>query len=295
MTAFGLLPFGTVSPWGGPGSISLITILAIGTNELLAFFTSPVKCRDPLGFRDTRNPLYWTITPVDPIHVGINGEVIVDPGKRRPSPPAPWIGECFLDVDDPTVVHLRTVPQLETGIDYDVEVGPIRGDACETFAGLSTFRVTARARPPRPTSRIAALDTYRDYANPVFVLDRSGQLVPGPGFYQFDETGEIVLDDAAGSLKKRVLRRITTALGGFVHLPRYGLPPMLGTVARDGELQVIASRLQEQILDEPDVLDASVTASVEATAAGGIVRLVVRAQQRSIGEISFLVQVPAGS
>jgi hypothetical protein len=53
--------------------------------------------------------------------------------------------------------------------------------------------------------------------------------------------------------------------------------------------------LQEQILDEPDVLDASVTASVEATAAGGIVRLVVRAQQRSIGEISFLVQVPAGS
>ena len=290
---FGLLPFGTVAPWGGPGTISLITILAIGTNELVAFFTAPVKCRDPMGFRDARNPRYWQIESVDPINVGIDGEVIVEPGKRRPSPPERWIGECFIDPEDPSQVHLRTVPQLETGIEYDVTLaGSVRGRACESFSGLATFRVLARDRPPRPTSRIAAIDTYRDFANPFFETNANGQIVPGRGVWQFDETGEIVLDTADGSLKKRVLRRITTTLGAFSHLPRYGLPPILAKLARGGELQAIALRMQEQIREEPDVRDASVTASIEATASGGIVRLAVRVQQRSLGEISFLVQVP---
>ena len=66
-----------------------------------------------------------------------------------------------------------------------------------------------------------------------FEIDRrTSQLVAGPGFWAYDETGEIKLDDAEGSLKKRVLRRITTLAGGFAHLPRYGVPPMLGTIAR---------------------------------------------------------------
>jgi hypothetical protein len=294
MTGFGLLPFGTVAPWGGPGTISLITILAIGTNELVAFFTSPPKCRDPLGWRDARNAMYWTIASVDPVNIGIDGEIIVEPGRRRPTPPDPWIGECFIDPYDPTAVHLRTVPQLQTGVEYDVTIaGSVRGRACESFSGLATFRLLARTRPPLPRSTIAAIDTYRDFANPPFeIID--GKLEPGPGFWKYDETGEIILDDAAASLKKRVLRRISTTIGGFAHLPRYGLTAVRGQVARPGELQAMAIALQEQIVAEPDVRDASVAASVESTAGGGIVRLDIRVQQRSIGEISFVVQVPAG-
>lgn len=291
---FGLLPFGNVAPWGGPGTISLITILAIGTNELVAFFTSAPKCRDPLGFRDTRNPLYWSIRPVDPVAIGINGEVVPEPGKPRPRPPDPWIGRCFRDPLDATQVHLVTVPQLQTGVQYDVGIGPVRGRSCEEFSGLSTFRLLARSRPPPPTSRIAAIDTYRDYANPVFEIDRqTSQLVPGPGFWAYDETGEIVLDDAAGSLKKRVLRRITTLVGGFAHLPNYGVPAMLGTIARGEDIQALALRLQEQIVGEPDVRAAGVTVSSLSTARGGILRFEITVQQRTLGEISFQVQVPS--
>lgn len=289
---FGLLPFGDVAPWGGPGTISLITILAIGTNELVAFFTAPPKCRDPLGFRDARNPLYWSIAPVDPVAIGFNGEVVPEPGKPRPQPPAPWIGRCFVDALDPTQVHLVTVPQLQTGVQYDVTIGPVRGAACESFSGLSTFRLLARTRPPSPPQGTASVvSTYRDYANPVFEIDkRTSQVVPGPGFWQYDETGEIRLDDAEGSLKKRVLRRITTLAGGFAHLPRYGVPPMLGTIARGDDLQALALRLQEQIRNEPDVRDAAV--SVSADALNGVVRFELVVQQRQIGEISFRVQVP---
>ncbi len=288
---FGLLPCGNVAPWGGPGTISLITILAIGTNELVAFFTAPPKCRDPLGFRDARNPLYWSIAAVDPVAIGFSGEVVPEPGKPRPQLPAPWIGRCFVDALDPTQVHLVTVPQLQTGVQYDVTIGPVRGAACESFSGLSTFRLLARTRPPAPTSRIAAVDTYRDYANPVFEIDRrTSQLVAGPGFWAYDETGEIKLDDAEGSLKKRVLRRITTLAGGFAHLPTYGVPPMLGTIARGDDLQALALRLQEQIRSEPDVRDAAV--SVSADASNGVVRFELVVQQRQVGEISYRVQVP---
>lgn len=293
MSIFGLQPFGNVAPWGGPGTISLITILAIGTNELLAFFTAPVKCKDPLGFRDARNPQYWAIEPIDPVAVGIDGEVIVQPGKRRPKEPGPWIGKCELDSEDPTQVHVYTVPQLQDGIDYDVTLaGSVRGKACESFAGLATFRVFARNKPPPTRSRFAAVDTYRDVANPVF--DRiNGQTVPASGVWQYDEAGEFVLDDAVSSLRKRVLRRITTTLGSYAHLPRYGVPPLVGKLARGTDLQAMAVLVQEQILEEPDVRDASVLASVEATPQGGIVRLAIRVQHRALGEISFLVQVPA--
>jgi len=290
---FGLLPFGNISPWGGAGTISLITILAIGTNELVAFFTSAPKCVDPLGYRDARNPLHWAIVPVDPIDIGFGGEVIVEPGKRRPTPPGPWIAACFRDPEDSTQVHIITATQLETGIDYDVTLsGSVRGAACETFAGLSTFRVTAVNRPPLRNNRIAAQDTYRDYANPPFEIV-NGQLQPGPGFWQYDEAGEIVLDDAAASLKKRVIRRITTLTGGFVHLPAYGVPSQRATIARAFQVQALAIGVREQILQEPDVRAASVTGSVEVYDAGGIVRLDIRVQPKSIGEVSFLVQVPA--
>jgi hypothetical protein len=135
------------------------------------------------------------------------------------------------------------------------------------------------------------VDTYRDWANPPFETV-NGQIEPGPGYYAYDETGEIVLDDAAGSLKKRILRRITTETGGFVHLPGYGQPAYRAQVARAGEVQALAIQLQEQILREPDVRDASVTGSVEANSAGGIVRLDIRVQPKAAREVSFLVQVP---
>jgi hypothetical protein len=290
VSAFGLLPFGTESPWGGPGLISLITILSAGTNELIAFFTTAPKCRDPLGYRDARNPEMWAITPVDPAVEAFDGSLIVPPGARRPTI-NPWIGQCFVDADDPTQVHIRTVPQLEPGISYDVTLaGSIRGAHCQEFGGVATFRVRAADRPQNEKSRFAAQDTYRDWANPY--VSNAGQL--GTGTWLLDETGERVLDDAESSLKKRVIRRIITELGGFMHLPNYGLTTLSKRIAKPSAIQGYVVRVQEQLRREPDVRDASVTGSLERGTTGSVVRFFVRVQTRSIGEVSFLVQVPAG-
>jgi hypothetical protein len=291
VSAFGLLPFGTEAPWGGPGLISLITILSVGTNELIAFFDAPPKCRDPLGYRDARNAEMWTITSVDPAVVALDGSLVVPPGARRPSL-VPWIGSCFLDEDDPTQVHIKTVPSLEVGIDYDVTLaGSIRGASCEEFGGVATFRIRAADRSQPDKSRFAVVDTYRDWANPY--VSNSGEL--GTGTWLLDETGERVLDNAESSLKKRVIRRIITELGGFMHMPNYGLTSLSKRIARPTAIQGYVVRIQEQIRSEPDVREASVTGSLELGKTGGaVVRFFVRVQTRSIGEVSFLVQVPAG-
>ncbi|HVI04123.1 MAG TPA: hypothetical protein VM869_35775 [Enhygromyxa sp.] len=292
MSGFGLLPFGDSAPWGGPGLLSLITILAVGTNELIAFFTVAPKCRDPLGYRDTRNPEMWAIEAVDPAVSAFDGELIIPPGKRRPTI-HPWIGECFVDSLDPTQVHIRTVPSLEPGIEYDVTLaGSVRGARCEEFGGVATFRVQALNRPQRARSRFAAVDTYRDWANP-FGATPDGELATGT--WLTESNGETVLSDAAASLKERVTRRLITSLGGFAHLPAYGLQDLSKKMIRPRALQDFAVRIQEQLRREPDVRDAAVSATLElGKGGGGILRFQVRVQARSIGEVSFLVQVPAG-
>ena len=77
MSAWGLLPFGTEAPWGGPGLLSIIKALCTGANTIRVFFTTAPKALDWGGWRDATNPLYWTLTAIDPVEIGINGEEIV--------------------------------------------------------------------------------------------------------------------------------------------------------------------------------------------------------------------------
>lgn len=307
MSAFGLLPFGTEAPWGGPGLLSIITALCVGTNKVIVFFTDPPKARDPLGYQDARNTLLWSLTPIDPAQIGISGEVIVEPGLRRPSY-SPWIGDIVPDEDtvgpdgtlipgDATQLIIKTVPTLEPGIDYTLELtGTIRGADCEEFAGLASFEIRARDKPePRQDPVAAAVDTYRDWANPFFTIDPvTGQPVEGPGVFQFDEAGDIVLDDNASSLKKRVLRVIQTEAGAFAHLPNFGQRRLANTVARQSEVQRIAVRLQEQIRQFPDVRDAIVEASIDLSprTGGGVLRFRIFVQPRSEGLIRLAFQTP---
>lgn len=294
MSAFGLTPFGNEAPWGGPGLISIITVLAQGSNKVIAFFTDAPKALDPGGWEDARDPLVWELLPIDPAVLGINGEIIVEPGDRRPSY-LPWIGDIEADEDDPTQIIFRTVPGLEPGVSYTLElIGTVRGVNCEEFGGETSFEFRARNLPvPRVDPVAAAVDTFRDWANPYFVTDpRSGQLVEGTGTWLVAEAGDIVLSDNAASLKKRVLRIIQTEEGAFAHLPNFGQRATVKSIAKQSEVQRIASRLQEQIQQFPDVASASVEAKIDVEQAGGILRFRVIVQPRSGGVLSMAFQRP---
>ena len=293
MSAFGILPFGTVAPWGGPGLISLLTILCVGENELIAFFTAPPKARDPLGFQDSRNALNWRVDPIDPVTTTIEGETLVEPGRRRPTRTI-ILNELIIDEDDPTQLHLWVAPTLEPGIEYAISlVGIIRGKNCQSFGGLATFTARARAKPRPQRSQLAAVNNFADWSNPFFEIDPVTNLpIARERIWRYDEAGEIVIADNGESLKTRILQRIQTNIGAFTHLPDYGVTSFSKKITRNFNVQQLAVRVQEQVQLEPDVRSASVEASVDVAANGGVLRLVITVQPRSAGVISFVVQQP---
>ena len=97
----------------------------------------------------------------------------------------------------------------------------------------------------------------------------------------------------ARAWEKRVIRRISTAMGAFAHLPNYGLTALAKRVARPPEITQAAVRVQEQIRAEPDVREATVSAVVElGPSGGGVVRFAVRVKPREGGLVQFVFQVP---
>jgi len=295
VSGFGILPFGTVAPWGGPGLLSIITALCVGENKITVFFTDPPKWRDPIGYRDSRNALNWRVDPIDPAVPTLDGGIYVEPGKRRPTRGV-VINDILQDEDDPTQLHVWTAPTLEPGIEYAVQlVGPILGANCQKFGGQTIFIVTARDRPLRNRTGIAAVDTYGDWSNPFFEIDPvTGLPVARERIWRYDEAGELVLADNAESLKTRILQRIQTEVGAFSHLPNYGLTSFAKRVARPYDVQQIAVRVREQIQFEPDVREAAVEARVEVEAnGGGVVRFVISVQPRTEGLQTFLFDLPA--
>lgn len=134
----------------------------------------------------------------------------------------------------------------------------------------------------------------RDIANPQTL---SGLLDPLPvttdsrilGTYPVDETGDIAFDEGLASYKKRVIRRLTTRLGAFAHLPTYGVTifQRIKQLARPGLIQQLAQEAREQIMQEPETQACSVRIITQ----GSIVYYQLRIRT-SAGQ-SFGMNVPA--
>jgi hypothetical protein len=101
----------------------------------------------------------------------------------------------------------------------------------------------------------------RDIANPF--LERDALILPAQlGTYQLDDKGDFGLDKSdESSLRKRVFRRVSTAAGGFFHLPGYGTALQIKSLLTADSAERLASRVRAQVLQEPDVVDARVSVS----------------------------------
>lgn len=136
-------------------------------------------------------------------------------------------------------------PALEPGCD------------CTLLVGL-TLRPDTHQTDARDDDRI------QDVANP-FVARDALQLPPLLGTYQLTDTGDFGLDKSReASLRKRLLRRVTTAASGFFHLPGYGAMPKLKGLLTVDAVERLQTRIRAQCLQEPDVLDVKVTLELAA-------------------------------
>jgi hypothetical protein len=100
----------------------------------------------------------------------------------------------------------------------------------------------------------------RDIANPSLPADAlMDGIYLALGTYEITDSGDLAQDSGLSSLRKRILRRISTVLGGFYHLPGYGVELEEKRLLRPDLLRRIQDKLRAQILREPEVTNASVT------------------------------------
>lgn len=98
------------------------------------------------------------------------------------------------------------------------------------------------------------------------------------GTYALDGRNDVDTHTGLESTKKRVVRRLLTYPGEFYHLPNYGAALRVKRTFSSAELGRVQSEVLEQVLEEDDIIEASVAAASPTT---GVLVVTVRGTSKS--------------
>jgi len=244
-------------PWGGAlgaagNPVVLTGAFAPVENVVRMEFNVPPFFSGLLEPDDASNPSHFQVLPVAG-SVGRDGTA-----ARSVTVVQVQVGEdpasldLFLDRPMTPSPALYTVNA--TGLtDSTVRAPMIPGPPVQFLALFKVFS------PPNPQTAKPS----RDFANP---QDGTLQQVPNApllGTFNVDDTGDYAVDEGLASIKKRVLRVLVTSVGGFLHLPGYGVGiRQHGKRLASASLRAkIAADAQAQIQKDPDVASCVVTAT----------------------------------
>lgn len=227
-------------PFGAGGPLHVVRAVAVSSHVVRVVFDETPLTRSAAGATDARNPGNYLFAVVDgdasaPIPVGVDREPLVGPVYG-------------VESGDERGMDVHVDRALAIGVTYNVEAvnivaalgGALASPSDADFLGVTPLGI---GDPPKRS------DALIDIGNPL-----------GVGHYQVDSSGDIIPDASAlASLKKRVIRRITTDKHAFSHLPGYGARLAVKEVASLAELDSYRADLLQQIRREPDVLDAAVS------------------------------------
>jgi hypothetical protein len=183
---------------------------------------------------------------------------------------------------------------------YTITMKDLRGVdgtmlAEQTVAFAATYRIETSPEPQYVFAN-------RDIANPQIASALLGlpqgftSQAEQLGTFRSDATGDVAYDEGLASYKKRVYRRLTTKRGGFAHLRNYGvgLPDSIKQLARAGKRAQLAADAEEQIRQEPETANVSVTVAASDQAIGLFV-YIVKVKMRTGQQITFSFGVPQGT
>ena len=284
MSILGLSPLGTdLGPAGGLGLITVLGVLPVSNNTFAVVFDREPLTLDQDAVDSAINEENYTLSPIDPAIVAADGTVYVPPGKVVPTRGArsAIARRDTVDPIDPNQILVSSDVTLEPGVDYSVVVSPaIKGADGETFAGPTDFTFTAPDIAPVLSPVQVSEERYRDFDYVINAPDPAGNQV-----YRFDANGDIGIQSAAVSLRKRIYRRVFTDPGAFSFLPEYGAGLQVKSLARTNAIQNLANTINAQILQEPDVVDSGTSVTVDTTIQGTFVNVdsrVVRNDSRVV-------------
>jgi hypothetical protein len=164
-------------------------------------------------------------------------------------------------------VDVQVDRALVFGIGYHVTLSNIAsrtGGALGTphdapFFGVA--KLTIRKPPPRKVD-------LTDIANNPF-----------GGTFQVDDSGDLGVEGGQAGLRKRMLRRASTTKDAFAHLPGYGTKLKLKKNFSPAQISEFRTDLRTQILQEPEVSDATV--SVTQLSVPNLIQVVMRARTKA--------------
>jgi hypothetical protein len=268
------------TPWGGgpfTDDLALVSALAVRENVVRLTFSAAPNFTGILDPHDASSRFRYVVTPV----AGTSG---MDGLPTRPVTPVsvaqaavPGSQGTMLDVTvdrpfSPYASQYRVTANnlfLSDGTPLD----PTQASA--VFYGLQRERVPAQEQNAVRT---------RDIANPFNAAALSGNLLVNnlltAGTFSPDATGDLALDEGVITLKKWILRVCLCAVGGFPHIPKFGV----GLVQAIKRLNTatartrLATSAQQQIAAHPLVVKSAV---VFQTVKPGFVRMQVLARTKT--------------
>ncbi len=244
-----------------------VTVLGYILNPSIQVVSTILKTRNTAEITFDNEPVH--IDPEDPVSVtNISNWAISFP---MGAPETNRNIQTILYVGNNTVQIIFDGP-LDPGIGYVLTISNIESTEGGVFIPSNVFFITYdkekdALEPVQPTEQ------QYDLANPQ--LPSQAGANQSLGTLYVDDTGDYTNDSGRDSLKKRIIRRITTIPGGFFHLPNYGVTLREGTLLTSTELRRLQIETESQTRQEPEVINARTTVSQIQP---GIVRLNVRVQ-----------------
>ncbi len=291
---WGLSPWG-LSPWGvGPGAsgLELVDVLPVAENLVRLYFNQAPYFSGYLDSYDAASRFRYSLSPV----AGTVGSDGLPPRPVFPAVPAvsPLALSAGAAIDLTLDRRMSPYPAQ-----YLVGVNGLRtaGGATLTpgFSSLVCYGLAA-ARVVQDRNMVSAA---ADFSNPQSQLSLGDNVPVGGaavlGTYQYGSTGDYATDRGLASYRKRVVRRCAAMLGGFAHLPNYGLGAVgrVKQLDRGGTAEALAAQAEAQVKQEPETQDCKVTVERSALTPNVVV-LRVRAIMRSGASVDLGIPFPSG-
>jgi len=234
-------PYGT-GPWGTGAfgvapNLTVDYAFAISTRQVVVVLSKPPKDISFLLAGDVRNPVCWVVTRLD------TGEALPVQEVESYSGQLQWT-LTTLDQFAPSTAQMQVeiVGLLDAG-----------GSVCQAPRSAEFAGVTERALSTPTQVAAARRVVNRDLRNSsIGVQNTVGGTLQIVG-------GDYALSDGPELVKKLIIRRLVSTPGDFFHLPNYGCGLKVKQAIPGGDLVKLKTLIQNQVLQEPDISQASVS------------------------------------
>lgn len=230
----------------------VLFVTPVGSNTLRVFLASEPRHYSTLSLDDALFRDNWSISVLSgPGLVPVVERV--ENAQARPNEFPTIPGAWSIDLRTNTRVLTNTTyltvasPNLVSAFGAPMAAAP---DDRDDHPGIAVIRPRRPQRSLQVTPSDSRKDLHYDTLRGIWILDSKS---------------DIALHDGLDALKKRVIRRLISVLGGFYHLPEYGANLKAKELFNATKLSLIRRDALDQIRREEEVRKVSVLATSPAS------------------------------